>query len=966
MMKKIKLYDVIIIGALIVIVTLFSHLNAETTPQSGKKWEALMTLINQEIQTIKANKVSGPELSHRLFELYSEKIKLIKEKENNLFLKTDPKRISEKGKDYFFRSSLEQYKVAQNFGLSIIKNYPKYEKNNEIYYALAVNSRDYGTGSDTEKFLLHSLKNGVNNSKIAHNAKVALAEFYYNEKKYNEANNYYEDVLKNSADEWYAKHLYNSSWCHLKERHFKKALSLIKESYAVAAQKQNEGIKSQVLNAIGIFFVQADVTLEGVDFYTKNAHPSSVHLMSLAKSSRSKNDFNLTDTVLRIALTYSLQEKNLEQEMTIRLELLELYREHKKTDMFVSEASDITNADKKRKINSDNRLAICNKIKELAGFLQVNLVKDKLQEVIIYNKEDYNKIIKLFNFLARLDKENRSLYRYYQGETAFSVQDYKNANKFYVRSILITKRNKKITAQTTKTLDSLLTSIELSKLSKGHNDRLTIFALKNYVIFFPKADRSQTIYQKLFSKYFELKQYQRAANIMLVYRDQYPKDENIHREMLTQLLDSRIKSKNIAQLTTWVNIIDKGFLHFSNDFIQKSIAVLGNLLFEKNQALEKNKQLKDARAGYEEIYDSKFYPVKIKSEAAYAMASVFLQENKSKESFKWFKKSMDIYPRIDLIKTTANIYNLANNHRLLQNFENSSEISKTIMNKFCEDSFLNKDEFYELLLTNAALENESVSTISKIEKEYARCKVSDKMLAQVQTEIITSFINNDQIKKLKEYLTSKELDESTLKLVHNYLHFKFWQNPNKNIDDLRVFSVKNPRFYLQKTIADYDSLVAFKEKITNVKFVFSIDDKFNDDKYNNELEQYLAILNELTNDAVALAKISSPEVVIELQNIISIPYKALQDSILKFRPKGVDNNYLKGFLSGMRQISESLAAKILQFDREKTSYFDKNHFFFEAKKHDKLGTEKMNVEQTLDFHSAVLHSKTVELPAEKK
>lgn len=965
-MKKKSFFDLLIIVLLIFILALFSHLNAATQEPAGQKWEALMSLINQEIQTIKSNKVSGPELRHRLFELYSEKIKLIKEKENNIFLKSDPKRIAEKGKEYFFKSSMEQFKNAQAFGLNIIKDYPKYEKNNEIYYALAVNSRDYGTGKDAEHFLLLSLKAGTKNAKIAHNAKVGLAEYYYNEKKYNEANIYYEDVLKLTTDEWYSKHLYNSSWCHLKERNFKKALSLIKESYAIASQKQNEGIKSQILSAIAIFFVQADATAEGMDFYIKNSRPSSGYLMGLAKSSRSKNDFDLTDSVYKTALSNSIQEKNLDQEMKIRLELLELYRENKKTDLFVNSASQIVEINKKQKISAENVFIISNKIKELAGFLQVNLVKDKLQEVIVYNKDDYNKIIKLFDFLASIDKGNKNLYRYYQGETAFSVQNFKSANKFYVRSILITKHTKKITPQTIKSIDSLLTSIEHSKLPKRSEERLIIFALKNYVILFPKSDRSQTIYQKLFSKYFQLKQYKRASNIMLVYNNQYPQDETIHREMLTQILDAYIKEKNVDMLTTWVNIIDKGFFNFKYEFIQNSIAVLGNLLFEKNQALEKNRQLKEARAGYEAIYDSKFYPQKIKSEAAYAMSSVYLQENKSKESLKWFKKSLEKYPEKDLIKTTASIYNLANNHRLVQNFENSSEISKLVLTKFCQDSFQKKDEFYELLLTNAALENESLSVLLKLEKEYAKCKIDEKKISQIQSQIINIYVTGDQFKNLTKYISERILSETSLKMVRSYLQFKFWQNADKRIEEFRELAVKYPDINLQKTIAEYDSLFAYREKINNVKFTFSTEDKFNDEKYNNELEQYLAIVNELTSDAVALAKTSSPEAVVQLQNVITIPYKSLQESILKFRPKGVDENYLKGFLSGMRQISESLSAKILQFDREKVMFFDKNHFFFEVKNHAKLGTEKMNIDQALDFHSAVLHSQTVELPAEKK
>jgi hypothetical protein len=148
--------------------------------------------------------------------------------------------------------------------------------------------------------------------------------------------------------------------------------------------------------------------------------------------------------------------------------------------------------------------------------------------------------------------------------------------------------------------------------------------------------------------------------------------------------------------------------------------------------------------------------------------------------------------------------------------------------------------------------------------------------------------------------------------------------------------------------------------------VVYIEEKFNDEKFNNGLEQYLALVNDVTSTAVALAKEAGPEIVVSLQAIINTPYIGLQNAILKFRPLGVDENYLKGFYQGMRQISEPLAAKVLQFDRDKVMFFEKNHFFFQVNNHATLRTEKMNVDQALDFHSAVLHSKTVELNAEKK
>ena len=57
----------------------------------------------------------------------------------------------------------------------------------EIYYALAINSRDYGTASDTERFLKLAIANSTGESKTMYNAKTALAEYYYNNKRYHEA-----------------------------------------------------------------------------------------------------------------------------------------------------------------------------------------------------------------------------------------------------------------------------------------------------------------------------------------------------------------------------------------------------------------------------------------------------------------------------------------------------------------------------------------------------------------------------------------------------------------------------------------------------------------------------------------------------------------------------------------------------------------------------------------------------------
>ena len=68
----------------------------EKNDQMSKRWHTLNNLINQEIKTIKSIGRIGPKLQHRLLELNSERIKLLKEQENQVFLSSPKSLIKEK------------------------------------------------------------------------------------------------------------------------------------------------------------------------------------------------------------------------------------------------------------------------------------------------------------------------------------------------------------------------------------------------------------------------------------------------------------------------------------------------------------------------------------------------------------------------------------------------------------------------------------------------------------------------------------------------------------------------------------------------------------------------------------------------------------------------------------------------------------------------------------------------------
>lgn len=942
----------------------------ENTPAQAdnfdqKRWSILLKLVDSEIHTIKSNKYSGADLKHRLFELYSEKIKLIKEKENHTFLQEAVKEKTAK-RDDFFKNSKSQFETAQKFGLSIIKQYPKYKNTDLIYYALAINSRDYDFSKETEKFLLLAIHHfgPSKNTQNLYNAQVALAEHYYNSKNYSNAIKYYNEVLKVTDNEWYGKHLYNAGWCHLKNRNFPHALSLLLKSHEMSKNPKYISMNDQIIQAAGLFFVQADQTYQGIDFYLENTpNEASKHLISLANSSMSKNNFSITHDVLKSALSSAKKRKNTDDELKVRNAELAIYKENKKDELFYSTAGEVHKLYKLAKLNEDELFLAQNKIKEVAGFMQINLIKDKVANPVVYSQDEYQKIIRYFDILGTIDAKNKQTYRYYQGETALATQNYDASLKYYVRAVTIAKKNNEITEITKKSLDALLATLEKAKLSKKLLNAYAIFGMKNYIIHYPKDSISQTSYSKLFNIYFDKKDFKKALNILLVYKKSYKDDIQNQRAMLTLLLDHHIKSKQTRALTYWVNELDKGFLSFEESYVKKSIQILGGLLFEKYQGLEKRGQFKQAIAGYKEIYEYKKYPKVTKAQAAYAIATLSLDLNKPQDSVKWLDNSFELYQKEEILKLTPSILNISLGLRLFQDFKNSQKISLKMIDHICETDKPELKEFYRVSHENMMLENYSFENIVNFENKIASCHVADNLKKIQHENNLQSLVFLDKFNDAITYYNKFSFEnEKSQGLIKNYVTAKFYQDPERIkplMQEIRTIDFSGP-------LESYGKL---QEKIASIKefdVKFTLAEKFDEELYNSELEQYFSMIQDMDKSIYKLSKTLAPNELIILKNYAHLPYQKLILAVDNFFPRGVDQQYLQGFKEGMRQITESLRSKLLQSDREKSAFLQKNQYFFQVQKNvifaleNNSAPEKM-VEKQLHFHSAKLFANTVDI-----
>jgi tetratricopeptide (TPR) repeat protein len=178
-----------------------------------------------------------------MLELHSEKLKLIHEKNNKEFLEKSKLSNVTKDKESFFKETRAYYKVSKDFGLKILKDFPNSNIRPEVLFAMALNSRDYGLDHITEKYLLESISLVSDpHHSLRHHAETALADCYYNDKRYQDAVNYYERVVRKVQDEWLSKHYLNVSWCYLKIKEFDKAIVAIRKSYFLSKNKPDEYI----------------------------------------------------------------------------------------------------------------------------------------------------------------------------------------------------------------------------------------------------------------------------------------------------------------------------------------------------------------------------------------------------------------------------------------------------------------------------------------------------------------------------------------------------------------------------------------------------------------------------------------------------------------------------------------------------------------------------------------------------
>lgn len=893
-----------------------------------KKWLKLDQLITNEIDMIEGLQATGPTMKFRLFELYSEKLKIEKEKENRQFIKG--KTGIKKGS---FSRSNKLFNKAQKVGLNIEKKHPTYSQIGEVYYILAINSRDYDQGKKTPHYLHLALGEKNLSRDVKHNVRTALAEHYYNSKKYQKAIYYYKRITDRKGDQWRAKHYYNLAWCQFKKKQQKGAIKSLYSAYKLSKLKTILSVEEEVLDAMSIFHINGGSVNEVIKFYNEKLKNPTEYLLKLAQRSSKKGLKAATKKALKHALLAAKRNKSLVDEQEVRLESLYIFRSFGDKKNYFQNTFGLMGLNKLAPLKGVLRNSIIEEISSYTGFIQERFIKEFHNKNENYDTVKLKRITSYFNILISIHPEKASIYRYFQGETFYSIKKYIKAANHYIRGIKAYSKNKLIKAKTKrKILDALISSIAESSLKGRKQKKYLKYAYSNYILNFPREDRTRQIMPKLSQLYLSEKNVTNAQDILNKYIVNFPKDIEIQRGVQSNIINFHVAMKNSYALADWIKRMKGGHLSFDSKYQKQAMLILGDMLFVQIKKEEKESIIK-AIHGNKRLYEDEKYPLQIREEAAHNISILFLNSHNTEDSREWVSNGNLIRPHSKKQVLRDQHKSMVVQYYMLQDFKSAYSLSSNIIETFCNEAYSSKEQFFKQHIYISAL-TLSAKKLALEFKKYKNCHYSKGFFTRTINEA------RERLFMLKRYRHYNYLSKYT-KTMNDSLAYRlsknlYWESRvNKNIKDeknaltilrrlTRSDILKSEERAQVIAILEY---MAFENKVN--KWISSkyqyIDKVFDEIQFNRNLELRFSELDRITNTSQLNIEQDIPNITIGSYSILSESYARIGNELMKLKIKHSDIGFVKSLTSQMKKLGVGLLKKSNDYNNMASELLEGHH-----------------------------------------
>lgn len=642
---------------------------------SKEKRAKILELVTREIGVVTRSleySEKPEELQMRLLNLYSEKILLMRESENERFL------TNKEGKPQgeFFKESQQLYQQSLKKSLEYLQKHPKFKGMDKFYYQLALNNRDFSDGKREQEFYLKALEHSKNNELML-TIKSSLADSYYNQKKFDQAIYYYEQLVKEEDREWWTKSAYNLSWCYLKTKKFDQAKTLLNLVYQRSSSGKYISFKEQALNDMGLFFAYSHTKDEGIKWYQENTDEAAKYIAQMSKFYAGRSNFEEAEKVL----LKSLKMATGETQLPIYVQLLKLYEKSNKWDDHFSLAKKIEGLLPK---NPDPILLgqYGDSIKASIGFYQEEIQHKGATQTLVDHIKD--SLVILINKFPDERKDNY----YNMGSHLDFVGQFDGAYDFYYRSITQEQGKSNLTIdQLYKPILSLLEK-NCSNISDCAKKKENIYNL--YLAEAKEGEFRKDVSISLVQVYIDQRNMPLSEKSLEEFKKSFPTEATIYNNFVNQFLDIYSQNKNIAALEKWGGLVQN---QEQLEGIQNQVS---NLKFNSIvDGISKEGLNPEVINKFKNLYQSPNTTKAVKKDSAFNIAMMTLSQDKISESLSWSDSALNLMTKEE-VQVKSNEYNALVNKLLMHgHFTQAKDLIERLKPSLCErPDMLNFDNFF--------------------------------------------------------------------------------------------------------------------------------------------------------------------------------------------------------------------------------------------------------------------------------
>lgn len=875
----------------------------------------ILNIVDEELsetsRLAKQQDFRQPETILRMSELYLEKARIWREIENERYLSLSPEQRRGATKASYFKQSAAFFEEANDFANTIVKRFPNYRDIGDVYFILGHNYKELGNDASAKKYFALAGKKTSSNSKVGNKARLATADYMYNDKRYKEAIPLYESSINKVDERWWTKDAFNLAWSYYRVRNYDRAISLMKEIHRKSADQKYIDMRNLVERDIGIFYVDAGKINDAIKFYESLGLKYTEQFVKIANGITTQGRFAQAESLLAQA---AKNEKNRDLRIEILLAQLNLYDKYSKIADHLDVSKELVGLHKAAPLNADQFKTLKYHVDKKAAELQKATASDMYKDVAKVKDMKSRQSIAYFELSSQLSPGQKAEKVFFQGETALAAGKFGTAIGYYLEAFDGAKvqGDKKILSQS---LEGMLSS--LGSLGEKAGEKHYVPVYSRYLSVDQKSERAQSIFVKLFNSQYDSGDIAGAERTLNDFSKAHPSDYKTQEAMLAKVMDHYRKKKDYATVKAYVERINDREFRVSQKYANALRDLMTKIQIEGVQrSLEKGDK-SAALQGYHQIYESSESTPKARTNAAYNLAALYHELGDSNQSYTWAVRALKDMEIGDVTKFADSFLGMAAGLFLRQHFAQSSDLSYRMVAKLCKQNASNKSVGYKNAVF-IALANGDLDKALEIRNFGKECLIPDVTITEVSLELLKDLGKARRWDPYEKLLAELETNSKNFPLlIKPYEDLRLQYVKMGETESARNVEDKQNKFFnmarTQKLDIPVDTLDLVADKMMNgviakKRKIELITLQFPEGEFNNAVKQKLQGLDQLATEVNTIQKLGSGRGIVRAYHHVIEAYENFGKLLMEFVPEGKSPEYVQSFRKAMSEVYNPILA----------------------------------------------------------